>query len=61
MLGACHLKNSSVIVETLVSVAHSFLNIDSRITYIFAKKKMLVAILVKEKRITHRANLDTSV
>ena len=34
-------------------------SIDSRITYL--QQKMLVAALVKEKRITHRPNLDTSV
>ena len=59
MLSGCHLKHWSIIVETLVSVRpRSPILID---VLPICKKQMLVATLVKEKRITHRANLDTSV
>ena len=50
-MSACHLNTRLG--------APSFPDIDSRITYL--QKKLLVATLVKEKRITHRENLDTSV
>ena len=50
-MSACHLNTRLG--------APSFPDIDSRITYL--QKKLLVATLVKEKRITHRENLDTSL